>query len=329
VHTTLHPRRGPHRPATSTPPRRPGSVRRTTSHDSVRPDGLTERLVLTASGRDLRTDAESQPTELGTARVDLDIAFLNQRTITSVTIDPPAAGIGRLVGASAASGFRALVDDVLPGERGAGTLRYQLLDDLPTAVLVSGNALHAVLDMPRDPERMLTGADQCAGWATGASIMDGWAGAGATPRVTGPLAPPLVGSDDPLAWHPLAAQGPNDMRRVRRVDVWLEDDGAHVDAFFRDTHVLPDGDDTVLHEYGVRAVVDLTSRTFTACEASVGVLPWQECPGALASAGRLVGAPVDDLRARVRRTFTGTSTCTHLNDTLRALQDVPTLLDAL
>jgi hypothetical protein len=329
VHTELHPRRGPHRPATSTPPRRAGSVRRTTSHDALRPDGLTERLVLTARGRDLRTDADGRTSELAAARIDLDIAFLSQRIITSVDVDPPADGTDRLVGASAASGFRALVDEVLPGEGEAGTLRYQLLDDLPTAVLVSGNALHAVLDMPRDPDRMLTGADQCAGWATGASIMDGWAGAGATPRVTGPLAPGLTGDDDPLAWHPLAPQGPNDMRRLRRLDVWMEDDGAHVDAFFRDSHVLPDGDDTVLHEYGVRAVIDLASRTFTACEASLGVLPWQECPGALASAGRLVGTPVDELRTRVRRTFTGTSTCTHLNDTLRALQDVPTLLAAL
>jgi hypothetical protein len=328
VHTSLHPRRGPHNPATSTPPRRPGSVRRTTSHDSARPDGLTERLVLTASGRDLLTDLDGRPSVLDATTITLEIAFLSQRRIETIDIEPPADGIDQLLGAPAASGFRALVDDALPGERDAGTLRYQLLDDVPTAVLVSGNALHAVLDMPRDPSRMLTGADQCAGWATGASIMAGWTDGGATPRVTGPLAPTLTG-DDPWAWHQLPEQGPNDMRRVRRVDVWLEEDGAHIDAFFRDTHVLPDGDDTVLHEYGVTARVDLDARTFTACDASLGVLPWQECPAALASAGRLVGTPVDELRARVRQSFTGTSTCTHLNDTLRALQDVPSLLAAL
>jgi hypothetical protein len=328
VHTSLHPRRGPHEPALSTPPRRAGSVRRTTSHDSVRPDGLTGRLVLTASGRDLLTGVDGRPTVLDATTIDIEIDFLSQRRIEAIAITPPFDGIDRLVGAPAASGFRALVDDALPDDRDAGTLRYQLLDDVPTAVLVSGNALHAVLDMPRDPQRMLIGADQCAGWATGASIMAGWTDGGATPRVTGPLAPALVG-DDPWAWHTLSEQGPNDMRRVRRVDVWLEDDGAHVDAFFRDTHVLPDGDDTVLHEYGVTAVVDLASRTFTACDATLGVLPWQECPAALASAGRLVGTPVEGLRSTVRQSFTGTSTCTHLNDTLRALQDVPALLDTL
>jgi hypothetical protein len=304
-------------------------VRRTTTHDAVRPDGLTGRLLVAARGRDLRTDDDGEAREIGAVQVDLDIAFLSQRTIESSTIDPPAEGIDRLVGASAASGFRALVDEVLPGERETGSLRYQLLDDLPVAVLVSGNSLHAVLDMPREPNRMITGVDQCAGWAAGASIMAGWDDDGATPRVTGPLAPPLATDTDPLAWHPLAALGPNDMRRWRRIDVWVDDDGAHVDAFFRDSHVLPDGDDTVLHEYGVAAVVDPTTRTFTSCSATLGVLPWQECPAALDSAGRLVGTSVDGLRGLVRQTFTGTSTCTHLNDMLRSLQDVPTLLDAL
>jgi hypothetical protein len=56
--------------------------------------------------------------------------------------------------------------------------------------------------------------------------------------------------------------------------------------------------------------------------ATANVLPWQECPRALASAGRLAGQPVADLRRVVRREFTGTSTCTHLNDVLRLLADV-------
>jgi len=329
VHTTLNPRRGPHEPATTTPPRRPGSVRRTTTHDSLRPDGLTGRLLVVARGRDLRTEVDGSTSVVDAVRLDIEVDYLSGRTITSITADPDFDGIDRLIGVRAASGFRGRLGEVLPGEREAGTLRHQLLDDLPTAVLVSGNSLHAELDMPRDPERMRTGVDQCAGWARGASIMVGWSDEGATPRVTGPLAPPLVLDGDPSAWHELLVLGPHDMRRARRMDVWAEDDGVHVDAFFRDSHVLADGDDTVLHEYGVAAVIDPTSRTFTSCAATVGVLPWQECPMALASAGRLVGAPVDGLRAWVRTSFTGTSTCTHLNDTLRALEDVPSLVDSL
>jgi hypothetical protein len=55
------------------------------------------------------------------------------------------------------------------------------------------------------------------------------------------------------------------------------------------------------------------------------VLPWVECPAAAVSAKRVVGTTPDDLRARIKSTFVGTSTCTHLNDTLRALAALPFL----
>ena len=58
-------------------------------------------------------------------------------------------------------------------------------------------------------------------------------------------------------------------------------------------------------------------------------LPWPECPAAAASASRLGGQPVANLRDVVRQEFTGITTCTHLNDLLRSLADVATLADAL
>jgi len=42
---------------------------------------------------------------------------------------------------------------------------------------------------------------------------------------------------------------------------------------------------------------------------------------------RFVGTGVGDIRGRVRADFVGTSTCTHLNDTLRAVADLDALLD--
>jgi len=89
------------------------------------------------------------------------------------------------------------------------------------------------------------------------------------------------------------------------------------------------GCETVVHEYGISASIDLETMQFNACDASVGALPWVECPVAAASAGRLVGAPADGLRTWVRNTFLGPTTCTHLNDTLRSLEDVPALLASL
>ena len=72
-----------------------------------------------------------------------------------------------------------------------------------------------------------------------------------------------------------------------------------------------------------------TTRTLTTIAATANVLPWQECPGAVASATRLAGLPITDLRRVVRRELTGTSTCTHLNDVLRLLADVEVLFDEL
>ena len=60
-------------------------------------------------------------------------------------------------------------------------------------------------------------------------------------------------------------------------------------------------------------------------EATPRALPWPECPQAAASASRLVGQPVGELRDFVRQDLSGTTTCTHLNDLLRSLADVATL----
>jgi hypothetical protein len=119
------------------------------------------------------------------------------------------------------------------------------------------------------------------------------------------------------------------MRRRRRIDVWGDDGGFAVECFFRDSHLDADGLETVIHEYTVHGAVDAATMRFTACDAEVGALPWMECPAAAASASRLVGTPVGDLRSRVRGTFVGTTTCTHLNDTLRSMADLPALVAAV
>jgi hypothetical protein len=88
---------------------------------------------------------------------------------------------------------------------------------------------------------------------------------------------------------------------------------------FRDTHVDPDGRETVLHEYSLTASLDPDSLALSGAEARPRVLPWTECPSAAASAQRLDGHRVSELRELVGREFRGTTTCTHLNDLLRSL----------
>lgn len=325
----LHPRRGPHHPAVSTRPRRPGSVRRTTTHDTWRPDGLAGDVFVYALGRDLVTGADGSAMVRGSASLDAQIAFVSDRRVVRIRVEPDA-DLTALVGLRASSGFRQAMDAALPGEDGTRSLRYQLLDDLPTAVLVSGYALGAGgLHPPKGMVSFKSHADICAGWVTGGTILVEADELGYPPLVTGPLAPALTGPADPDAWHAVAELPPHGMRRWRRIDVWLEAGAISVEAFFRDSHVDADGVETVLHEYVVDATVDPVAQQVVSCSAGVGALPFVECVGAMASASRLVGTPVDQARGFVRDTFTGTTTCTHLNDTLRSLACVPYLAEEL
>ena len=185
--------------------------------------------------------------------------------------------------------------------------------------------------MPRRaPEglELVQQADLCAGWKAGGTIMVGMA-AGVPPVVTGPDAPTLDRADDPWAWHEVPGALPAlVMRRRRRIDVVPAPDDATVlvDAHFRDSHMDDEGTETVVHEYVIGLVLDGRDLRVVDSSATPRVLPWFECPEAAGSAERLVGRPLDGLRASVRAEFLGTSTCTHLNDALRAFEDVPALV---
>jgi hypothetical protein len=272
---------------------------------------------------------------MSTAALVVHIDYVPSRTVTAIMADPPAPGLWDLIGKTASSGFRRAVEQVVPGAQAAHPLRFQLLDDLPTVLLVSGYAIGAggarfPRPAPTTPGPVpLPNVDLCAGWASGGTILTEFAEHGEPPVVTGPSAPDLRREDDPLALHrfgPLPAHG---MRRLRRLDLWPQGDLVAIDCFFRDSHFDPGGVETVIHEYTITASLDPATMRFVSCEASVGALPWVECPAAAASAGRLVGVEAAGLRSWVRDNFVGTTTCTHLNDTLRSLADVDVLVSAL
>jgi hypothetical protein len=313
-------------PAASTPARRAASVRRTTTHDSLRPEGLLGPVTVLARGRDLRTAADGTATVLGAAALDVLTRFPD-RAVVTIAGGPSHPGLQALVGVRASAGFRQAVSDALPGERQSRSVRFQLLDDLPTALLVSGHAVHvAGVEFPLKGVPSLPYPDLCAGWVSGGTLLTGRDANGMPPRHVGPVAPSIESENDPLAWHDLPALPAHGMRRRRRLDVWHDGDAGMVECFFRDSHLDPDGVEEIVHEYTVHATVDLGTQLFLSCDADFGALPWPECPNALASATRLVGAPVDGLRGWVRDTFVGPTTCTHLNDTLRSLEDVGALL---
>jgi hypothetical protein len=144
---------------------------------------------------------------------------------------------------------------------------------------------------------------------------------GMPPMTIGPPAPRLDRADDPDAWHEIAVPPPRTIRRRRRIDLTVREQ-LQVDAMFRDSHFDDDRVESVVHEYALRAAVDAGTFVITAADATPHVLPYVECPSAAASTTRLVGLRLDEVRDRVRSEFVGTSTCTHLNDLLRSLEDV-------
>jgi hypothetical protein len=321
---------GPQEPATSTPARAPGSARRTSTIDTTRPDGVLGRIVIEGMARDLVTAAVGAPRVADAARMRI-VADGTDRSLLELETDPQVPALARLRGALVGPGFRARVDALVPySDHGAAPL-LMLLDDVPGATLVSGYAqLHqgAFPTRPMPDQFLDAQVDLCAGWAGDASMMQMIRATGQNPTPLGPPAPELLDAADPEGWHRRAYMAPHSMRRARRLDVIAPErpgDPYRIDAHFRDSHMDGAGEETVVHEYSLAATLDASTHTILTIEAHANVLPWQECPLALASAGRLAGEPITDLRRVVRREFTGTSTCTHLNDVLRLLADVEVL----
>jgi hypothetical protein len=334
---------GPHDPVRTGPVRAPGSIRRTSSIDTIRPHGLRKESAVTGRARDLLTEGDGATTVLGEATLRARLA--HGGLIEQAESTPPTALTG-LIGSTVRSGFRALLARELADQHDECSLLYLLLDDLPGATLVSGYAIQrsgSLGDLvpadsgatdDADRRRALAAlfrSDVCAGWADEATLMTAIRTEGEVPVPMGPPAPSLETPGDPLAWHPMAALPAHGMRRCRRLDLVAPtgSSGWLVDAHFRDSHVDEEGCESVLHEYTVAGEIDPITGRVCSMTAQARVLPWMECPGAVASAGRLAGMPLRELREQVRRELVGRTTCTHLNDTLRSLADLSVLVGKL
>jgi hypothetical protein len=315
-------------PRTGTPVRRPGSVRRTTAIDTTHPDGPRGELVVLSDGRDLRTGPDGSVEVLDAVRLRARLA--PDRTLLAVDGGPPE--LQQLLGRRVAGGFRAALTEAIPQDAADGTVLHQIVDDWVGAVLVSGLAQMDLADPVLTPEQVAQqraglgfSADQCAGWAAEATLIASTVQLGVMPINLGPPAPELGRADDPDGLPPAVDLSPGDSRRIRRLDISPEPGALRLDVHFRDSWVGNDAQTRVVHEYSLDGSFDPITEVITGLEPTAHVLPWPECPAALASATRVVGLPLPDLRQTVRRDFTGTTTCTHLNDVLRSLADLPVL----
>lgn len=319
---------GPRQPVEGSPPRRLGSVRRTTSIDE-RWDDFGQPRTVRAAGRDLVTGLDGSTVVRDEASLELTTDGLgNVATIRTV---PEVVALEQLVGTGTRSGFRGVVELVAGEHVRPDTVLHQLLDDVPLAALIASYGLtreHPEWNIP--PEAHARLRNLCAGWEDGATMMATLDATGVFPIPEGPPAPGLVSDDDPTGWHDLAPMEPRTVRRVRRLDTWRSTSEIVVEAYFRDSHLGAAGPEDVLHEYSVTLALHPgnspgESLRVHSIAAVPHTLPWPECPGAVASVQRVVGSSIADLAQVVSATFTGTSTCSHLNDLLRSVSGVADL----
>ncbi len=325
----------PKGPAVAAPTRRPGSIRRTSTIDSVWPEGVEANRTVVGRSRDLYTPVDGgEPVIL--AFDELFATVAPDRGIVAMESVPPRDALQVLVGATGGSNSRGRVVDAVPDEVEAGTPLYLLLDDLSGATLVGSVALR-FWQTPEELEAQMKKMEAvmgkrvmqgiCAGFAPGSTALNE-DGTNRTMGDTKPV-PGIENPDDPWAWHQLTTPHEASHRRSRRIDVWLEDGVVHIEAFFQDSYTSPEGQRHAVHEYEVSATADPETGNVISISADPRVLPHYECPMATLSVGRMIGQPLRNFRNSVNEKLPGTDGCTHMNDTLRALAEVPVLVAQL
>lgn len=326
---------GPHRPLPGTPVQAPGSVRRTTTTDAIRPEGsMGPATEVELRGRDRRLGADGAAVAETAIALRLAVDPVSAE-ITAIDGDPgDVGGLDGLVGASVRGGFGRVLAAVLGDELALRTLRASVLEDLSGAVLVSGYA-----PLRAGAIRVTAGGgasmadhqgDICVGWASGGEMHSVLVDHDHVAVPLGPAAPALDGDGaDADEWHADPPLAVGTVRRRRRLDVQAGPAGVGwvTESHLRDSYRSVDGDEVeemVLHEYVVRSLLGADGRV-AAVEVDPRTLPWRECVGGAPSAQSLVGVSVTDVARRARTELVGPTTCTHLTSTLRALADVRAL----
>ena len=318
------------------PVRRPGSVRRTSTIDASWPNNRAQSISFDARARDLLTPADAgSPRVLAWDRVQAELS--TDRTIEAITCQPERPGLQQLVGARGGGRLRSALDDALPAEQAAGSPLYLLIDDFAGVSLVAPWALQhwpvakatagplRILDPAARAKRLARMEGVCIGFRAGSTALQDNSGALQSCADVLPLPNPA----DPSGWHELPVIEGASMRRSRRIDVWRDGDQIHIDAMFQDSASTPSGTRKAVHEYSLEVTADARSLTLTRLHATPRVLPFPECPSAAHNLGRLLGLPLRELRVVVLEQLPKTLGCTHLNDALRALAEVPVMFAAL
>ncbi|WP_446655190.1 DUF2889 domain-containing protein [Blastomonas sp.] len=324
------------RPGVRQPARRPNSVRRTSSHQSIWVPGNERGYTIHGRARDLRTDAGPHPVLIGEASVTAEIG--PDGRLDSLSSNETPDPLGEFAGLRPGGELRKAVATAMPHEGANDTLLHRLLDDLAGAAFMSTAAWYAWeggieahaqrAGVPVMSNRVVTGV--CLSHVRGSPALTE-DGRGADDNADHPLGPLPLASPDPFAFHRLAdADGPN-QSRLRRTDIWMDEGELVADAWFQDSSAVQ-GETLrriIFHEYGIVARFDAATLALKAIAVTPYVLPYVSCHAAPATANVLIGKNARELRNLVPMALKGIAGCTHLNDMLRALQDVAGLAAAL
>ncbi len=319
-------------PALAPPARRPGSVRRTSTMLMFWPDGLGTDLHLKGRARDLCTPQRGEPEVLGFT--DLYAVTGRERDILSIHAEPDVAGLQQLVGRRGGGNLRSAIAEKLADEVRRGTPLHLLLDDMAGSTLIAGFAFFRWKDeIPEMRERLANAPRHvmlgiCSGFRDGSSALEADGTLKGISQNTA-IPPSLGDPGDPYSWHEPDPHPEIAMRRARRIDVWVENGTIGIDAMFRDSCWSPEGQEEVVHEYQILGSADRTTERVLSLTALPRVLPYAECPGAAPHASWLVGTELRTMRTEVLERLKSTDCCTHLNDGLRSLAEVPVLASSL
>lgn len=328
----------PRKTANPAPVRPANSIRRTSSIDVSWPDGDQGDRLFIGRARDYRTPPAGGPgTVLGEAEFRARLAL--DKTITAITATPPPARIDELVGVRGGNHLRLFIRETMPELISTGAPIYLPLDDISGTALVSAFAwsqwhedwserLRATMK-PGEFERLMTErVNVCWGLQEGNS---GVSASGVPQNVAEADAGDLRNPADPQGWHALPDNDGPGFRRARRIDVTRDEAKGiiRIDAAFQDSAARRDGSRVAIHEYNIAATADLDTLELLTLDPEARILPFRECPGAVHNTQRLIGSRLPDIREEVLANLRGPQGCTHLNDALRALAEVPILADYL
>ena len=332
THTSLTP--PPRSSANPAPVRPAGSIRRTASIDVSWPDGVNGDRLFQGRARDYLTPASGGPGRvLDGASMEATIDF--EKLIKAISAYPEPAALQSVVGQRGGNHLRMVMREQLPELLTTGAPLYLLLDDISGVALVSAWAF-AQWDpewsktirerIPKDQmDKMMAQREGvCWGLKPGNSGLQ----FSEEPSDVGTAdAKELRNPADPEGWHEFPVIIGPSFRRARRIDVTRDDEAGliRIDAAFQDSSPTPAGGRAAIHEYRLAATADADTLEILTLEPEARILPFSECPGAVHNTQRLIGARISDIRNEVLAQLRGPLGCTHLNDALRALAEVPKL----